>query len=414
MKRRVSFAKIFIIGLGFFAISVLWSLYNTDVPIILQSRYHLSNYLTGWVMNLDNVLAIVLIPFIGALSDRTNTPIGKRMPFIVTGLPLGALLFLLIPIVAYSTLPFFVLFIVIASMNIAMAISRAPVIALMPDVVPSEERSPANGVINFMGGFGSLLVYFLLGKISSVNRPLGFAITAIILVFATIVLFFSVREKRDSLYSESAQDESTMTLLKALFSKDNILLLILLLAIFFWFVAFNSVETFYAVYMAQESGLSAQIGEQTAKLNLGIFSLVFMIFALPSGFIGKRFGRRRTILVGILGLIFVFGIFTVFKTVSIQKYLFALGGFFWSLININSLPMVLDLGTTKSQGTYTGFYYLFSQAANIIAPPLAGLLADKMNTRFVIFPFALIFFTFAFIAMLLVKGGEAKNESVGA
>jgi len=414
MRRKVSFAKIFIIGLGFFSISMLWSLYNTDVPIILQSRYHLSNYLTGWVMNLDNILAIILIPFIGALSDRTRTPIGKRMPFIITGLPLGALFFLLIPVIAYSTLPFAALFIVILFMNIAMAISRGPVIALMPDVVPSEERSPANGIINFMGGFGSLLVYFVLGKLSSVNRSLGFAITAVILVISTIILFFSVSEKRDSLYSESAEDESMMTLLKALFSKDNVFLIILLLSIFFWFVAFNSVETFYAVYMAQESGLSAQVGEQTAKFNLGIFSLVFMVFALPSGFIGKKLGRRRTILIGISGLILLFSVFTLIRTVSIQKYLFTLGGFFWSLININSLPMVLDLGTTKSQGTYTGFYYLFSQAANIIAPPLAGLVADRMNTRFVIFPFALVFFTFAFIAMLLVRGGEAKNESVGA
>uniref|UniRef100_A0A7C4XU58 MFS transporter n=1 Tax=Caldisericum exile TaxID=693075 RepID=A0A7C4XU58_9BACT len=414
MRRKVSFAKIFIIGLGFFSISMLWSLYNTDVPIILQSRYHLSNYLTGWVMNLDNILAIILIPFIGALSDRTRTPIGKRMPFIITGLPLGALFFLLIPVIAYSTLPFVALFIVILFMNIAMAISRGPVIALMPDVVPSEERSPANGIINFMGGFGSLLVYFVLGKLSSVNRSLGFAITAVILVISTIILFFSVSEKRDSLYSESAEDESMMTLLKALFSKDNVFLIILLLSIFFWFVAFNSVETFYAVYMAQESGLSAQVGEQTAKFNLGIFSLVFMVFALPSGFIGKKLGRRRTILIGISGLILLFSVFTLIRTVSIQKYLFTIGGFFWSLININSLPMVLDLGTTKSQGTYTGFYYLFSQAANIIAPPLAGLVADRMNTRFVIFPFALVFFTFAFIAMLLVRGGEAKNESVGA
>jgi len=265
-----------------------------------------------------------------------------------------------------------------------------------------------------MGGFGSLLVYFVLGKLSSVNRSLGFAITAVILVISTIILFFSVSEKRDSLYSESAEDESMMTLLKALFSKDNVFLIILLLSIFFWFVAFNSVETFYAVYMAQESGLSAQVGEQTAKFNLGIFSLVFMVFALPSGFIGKKLGRRRTILIGISGLILLFSVFTLIRTVSIQKYLFTIGGFFWSLININSLPMVLDLGTTKSQGTYTGFYYLFSQAANIIAPPLAGLVADRMNTRFVIFPFALVFFTFAFIAMLLVRGGEAKNESVGA
>ncbi len=413
--RKVSYLKVFLLGLGFFGISVLWALYNADVPIILRTNYGLSNLMTGWVMNLDNILAIILIPIVGILSDRTETPIGRRMPYIISGLPVGAILFILIPVIAgvsATSNNFWLLFVVILFMNIAMAVSRAPTISLMPDVVPSEERSPANGVINFMGGFGSLLVYFILGRVSASNRTLGFALAGILVIISTLIVFLSIKEKRDSIYYEKRKESRAlqMSAFKTIFRRESIFLLLVLLAIFFWFVGFNSIETFYTVFMAEEAGMVPEAAEKLAKLNLGIFSLTFMLFSLPSGFIGKRFGRKRTILTGILGLIVLFLIFTVFRNLLVSSILFALGGFFWSLININSLPMVLDLGADKLEGSYTGLYYFFSQAASIVAPPLAGLLADSIGTKFIIFPMALVFFTFAFVSMLLTKGGEAKNN----
>ena len=412
MKRKISFAKIFILGLGFFGISIIWSLYNSDVPLILNLRYHLSYYLIGWVMNLDNVLAITIIPLFGALSDRINTKIGKRMPFIITALPIGAIFFILLPYA--SNYPFYMFFITLFFMNLSMAIARAPVIALMPDVVPSEELSPANGVINFMGGFGSLLVYFVLGRISSANRQLGFSLAGVILIISVIIIFLTIREKRDTIYeTEAKPSEPVFTQLGKLFKKGNLSLIFVLLSILFWFVAFNSIETFYVVYMAKEAGLLEQTAEKLAKFNLGIFSLSFMIFALPSGYLARRFKRKNVILTGLIGLITVFGLITLLKSISLHKYLFVIGGIFWAFININSLPMVLDLGTHELQGTYTGFYYFFSQLANIIAPPLAGFISDKAHTTFVIFPFAIVFLVFATIFMFNVKGGEAI-ENTGA
>ncbi len=412
MKRKISFAKIFILGLGFFGISIIWSLYNSDVPLILNLRYHLSYYLIGWVMNLDNVLAITIIPLFGALSDRINTKIGKRMPFIITALPIGAIFFILLPYA--SNYPFYMFFITLFFMNLSMAIARAPVIALMPDVVPSEELSPANGVINFMGGFGSLLVYFVLGRISSANRQLGFSLAGVILIISVIIIFLTIREKRDTIYeTEAKPSEPVFTQLGKLFKKGNLSLIFVLLSILFWFVAFNSIETFYVVYMAKEAGLLEQTAEKLAKFNLGIFSLSFMIFALPSGYLARRFKRKNVILTGLIGLITAFGLITLLKSISLHKYLFVIGGIFWAFININSLPMVLDLGTHELQGTYTGFYYFFSQLANIIAPPLAGFISDKAHTTFVIFPFAIVFLVFATIFMFNVKGGEAI-ENTGA
>jgi Na+/melibiose symporter-like transporter len=97
VKRKVSYFKIFLLGFGFFGISILWSLYNSDIPIMLKSFYNLSYTASGWVMNIDNILAITLIPLVGFWSDHVWTRIGRRMPFIISTLPVGAVLFALVP-----------------------------------------------------------------------------------------------------------------------------------------------------------------------------------------------------------------------------------------------------------------------------------------------------------------------------
>ncbi|MGB9787743.1 MAG: SLC45 family MFS transporter [Dictyoglomus turgidum] len=413
MNRGFSFFKIFLLGFGFLSISLLWSIYNTDIPIILQKTYKISSFAVGWVMNLDNILAIFLIPLIGVLSDRTLTKIGKRMPYIITSLPIGAILFSLIPWIpiffGINTPSLILLVLIILLMNIAQAVGRGPVISLMPDLVAPEHRSPANGIINFMGGLGSLLAYFFVGRISVVNRPLGFAIAGIIQLISVLVIFLAIKETKDSIIMTKMEEETELSFKKLINIKDKNLIF-LLLAIFFWFIGFNAVETFYSVYMALEKGIDPTLGESISKINLGILALTFMIFSIPSGFIAKKIGRKRTIMIGLLGMILAFIGLIIFESLFITRIIFILGGISWALININSLPMVLDLGNLKSQGTHTGFYYFSSQLASIVAPPFAGFLADLLKTRFVIFPLGGVFFTLSLLMLLQVQGGEPKKE----
>ncbi|ACK41529.1 MULTISPECIES: SLC45 family MFS transporter [Dictyoglomus] len=413
MNRGFNFFKIFLLGFGFLSISLLWSIYNTDIPIILQKTYKISSFAVGWVMNLDNILAIFLIPLIGVLSDRTLTKIGKRMPYIITSLPIGAILFSLIPWIpiffGINTPSLILLVLIILLMNIAQAVGRGPVISLMPDLVAPEHRSPANGIINFMGGLGSLLAYFFVGRISVVNRPLGFAIAGIIQLISVLVIFLAIKETKDSIIMTKMEEETELSFKKLINIKDKNLIF-LLLAIFFWFIGFNAVETFYSVYMALEKGIDPTLGESISKINLGILALTFMIFSIPSGFIAKKIGRKRTIMIGLLGMILAFIGLIIFESLFITRIIFILGGISWALININSLPMVLDLGNLKSQGTHTGFYYFSSQLASIVAPPFAGFLADLLKTRFVIFPLGGVFFTLSLLMLLQVQGGEPKKE----
>ncbi len=142
---KLDYKKTFILGLGFFAISLTWPLYNYYIPLFLKT-YIKSQFWINSIMTLDNILAITLIPVFGSLSDRTNTRFGRRMPYLLIGIPISAILFALLP--QYSS--FTSLMIILISFNLAMAIYRAPTVALMPDITPRPLRSKANGIINFM------------------------------------------------------------------------------------------------------------------------------------------------------------------------------------------------------------------------------------------------------------------------
>lgn len=432
MKRKASYFKIFLLGFGFFGLSILWSLYNSDVPILLRNVYTLSYTASGWVMNLDNILAITLIPLVGFWSDHLWTRIGRRMPFIISTLPAGAVLFALVPWIPLwfgsSATSLVVFILVLFLMNVCLGISRSPIIALMPDLVPPEERSPANGVINFMGGFGSLLVYFVIGKISTTNRPLGFAIAGASVLVAAVIMFLSINETRDSLDRKAPQSEhADFSLLRTMWTPKYRSLLLICLAIFFWFIAFNAIETYYPAYMHAESpavrNLIARLGtatptditqiaelnkarqasEATAKFNLGVFSLAFMLLSIPAGFIGKRLGRKTTILIGLAGIIIMVLLLAFGIATTGGLAIFVMGGLSWALVNINSLPTVLDMGNLELVGALTGIYYFFSQAASIVSPPLVGRIADLAGgTMSVMFPYAGIFFVLAAICMLFM------------
>ncbi|MGB9769820.1 MULTISPECIES: MFS transporter [Caldisericum] len=412
IKPKANFKKVFLLGMSSFSDQLFWGIYNTDIPIIVQTIYHLSNTLTGWVMNIDNILGLVLLPLVGMLSDRTNTRIGKRMPYILGGLLGGAFFFFLIALFAHFELPFMYVFFAIFFAVSAMSVQRSPTIALMADITPKEDRAPANSIMNLMTGIGGIFGILVVGMISSVNRLLGFFVASIFIVIGALVVFFSVNEKRDAIYRSEGESEEPFSIFKSfglLFKKENVSLLFLLLSVAFGWIGVNTVETFYTAFMSMESGLSPTVGEQMAKLNLSIFFITFIAFSIPAGFLGKKYRRKLPMLVGLLGLVFVFGVVVFVKNYSIHKYLFALGGILWDLFIVNAIPTVIDFGTPETQGTYTGFYYLFSQTANIVAPVLAGSFADAFKTKFVIFPISVIAFIVAFTSLTFMRRIPIKD-----
>ena len=420
MDKKLEFSqrKTFLLGFGFLGVSMIWAMYNAYLPVFLRETFNLPFSVVGAIMTIDNVFAILLLPFLGALSDSTNTKIGKRRPYILVGAPLAMIFFILIPF-ANKTQTLGLMMITVIFMNLAMAIYRTPVIALMPDITPSKYRSHANGIINFMGGAGALLVYFAGKPLYDKDISYPFIAAGILMFIACMLVVIFIK---DDAYTPNETGKVESISLKKSFYEliDNMKdvvkgeksLLAVLAAIFCWFVGFNAIETFFTSYAKFYLGMK----ESTGAMILGFYSLFFIIAAIPAGLIGTKFSRNKTIRIGIFFLMFILIVATFFKAFLSLAILFSLAGCAWAFINVNSLPMVVDMSTPAKLGGYTGLYYFSSQAANIVAPPLAGFGIDiftadgaKPEGYVSLLFFSAFFFLLALILMMFVKRGEAHE-----
>jgi Na+/melibiose symporter-like transporter len=415
MPQKFSYGRIFLLGFGFFGISIIWGVYNAFVPIFLADKFHLTPILIGFFMTLDNIAALFILPPVGAWSDRLRTPIGRRMPFILIGAPLGALAFGFIPLAA--VLPLFVA--CTSTLLLSMAMWRTPVIALMPDITPSAYRSQANGIINFMGGIGGIISFLGGSALYKLNPAFPFWMGSALVIVAALLVFIFIKEPRQ--YGEAEKQPGMFESLKEVLADSDKSALRLLLAIFFWFLGYTAIEAFFTLYAKNYLGLNEADG---ARL-LGHLSLMFVLFALVSGVIGARIGRRVTISIGIIlmastligvfitpaaTLTTVLGKAPVLGSIPVISLFLMTAGAAWSLININSLPMVVDMTTAARLGTYTGLYYLFSTLSAIAGPNLNGVLIQVTGNNYnSIMLMAPIFMAIALWLMLGVKRGEVSS-----
>ena len=414
---RLNYGKTFLIGFGFFGISLIWSVYNIYVPIFLADRFELQASVIGLVMTFDNIAALVIQPVIGVWSDHTRTRLGRRMPYVLAGAPLAALCFVLVPFA--QALPLFMASII--GMLLAMAFFRTPVIALMPDVTPSPLLSQANGVINLMGGLGGLIAYFASGPLYKLNPANPFLVGAILLAASSALLLIFVREPARPPVKAEAKKESAFHDFAALFTSKEKSGLSVLSAIFFWFLGYAALEAFFSLYARSHLGIS----ESESPVQLGLMSVIFVLFAVPAGLIGGKLGRRVTISSGIilfaavLMLIFLLPAGTLasplvnigIAKIYVLSLFLMLAGAAWAMININSLPMVVDLTDESKVGTYTGLYYLFSTLAAIAGPIVNGAFIQLSGNNYnIIMLIAPVFLVIALVLMVSVRRGEAKVQ----
>ena len=416
----------FLIGLGFFTMGLMDPLYDNYIPMFL-GYYINSSSLVGAVMTLDNILAIFLIPVFSALSDRTRTRIGRRMPYIITLLPLSAIFFALVPFSALES--FLFLFVTIFFLNIFKQAVRGPVVALMPDMVPADLRSEANGVINTMGGLATILGTILLARlmdvkinlpgIGTVDKILAFPVASVFVLLAVVLLFVFVKENKSTVSTEEEREEKAkeplLKSLKEIFSEKEKSALFILLSLLCWFIAYQGILPFVGVYTMEELGTSAG----TAALSSGMVGVAYAAFAVPSGKFAHRFGRKRTIRGALLGIVIVLllvflhgtlttGMNATFRLISFWLLLF-LFGVFWVTVVTNSFPMLWQMADYQTIGIYTGAYYFFSQLASIVAPPIAGGAIDLFGYP-ALFIFGLIFMFIALVLMRNVHRGEPEDD----
>ena len=442
-KVTLNYKITFLIGFGFLTTGLAWSIYNVQVPLILAYNlptFDWSDLLIGVIMVLDNITAILLQPYFGAKSDKTRTKFGKRIPYLMIGIPFGVLAFVLIP--HAPNMAFLIILIMIY--NICMALYRSPVVALMPDLTPSEVRAKGNAIINLMGGIGTIASY-IIGAVlldADPSGALAFSIVGIIMLVSLMIVVFGVNENKinrkmiEKYGQDFASDKTKLkdyrvkeqkslqndvgkkNLLARVKSSDTVLIfrekeksaLYMLLAIFSWFFAYNGIETFFSLYAVNVLGISAG----SASLLLLFLPLAFIIFALPAGIISEKIGRRKAIKLGLIVVISSVVVLIFIQEFLVIMIMFLVLGAAWSLVNINSITVVWQLAPDGKIGAYTGVYYLFSALAAITSPVFAGFLFSSTSATFgvfryvLLFPFALGFMILALFFMTRVKRGEVK------
>ena len=423
--KRLNYLKTFLLGFGFFGVSVIWSVYNAFVPLILDEQFGLQAGFISFIMVLDNIAALIIQPALGVFSDRLRSPIGRRLPFIVVGAPLAAAMFGIIPFA--QVLPLFILSCI--TLLLAMAFWRTPVVALMPDITPSKYRSQANGVINLMGGLGTVLATLIGGPLYNINPGYPFFLGGGLVVLAAILVLIFIREPKKYIASRlhltdkseiTGMENNVFKNLTNVFTQKDKSPMFILLAILFWFIAYNSLETFFTLYGVNYLGLDG--GDSAFQISY--IGLVFMLMAVPAGILASKIRRKRTIMIGIIVMIAcVILMYVIPANTLTMKFASLMGsGFYvlsiilmvagigWAMINVNSLPMVVDMTDDEHIGTYTGLYYFFSQLAATLGPVFFGWTIQFANNDYrlmmVIAPFFLVL---ALGMMIGVRKGESKT-----
>jgi len=424
--KRLNYLKTFLLGFGFFGVSVIWSVYNAFVPLILDEQFGLQAGFISFIMVLDNIAALIIQPALGVFSDRLRSPIGRRLPFIVVGAPLAAAMFGIIPFA--QVLPLFIFSCI--TLLLAMAFWRTPVVALMPDITPSKYRSQANGVINLMGGLGTVLATLIGGPLYNINPSYPFFLGGGLVVIAAILVLIFIREPKEYIASrlhladkseKTGMENNVLKNLTNVFTQKDKSPMFILLAILFWFIAYNSLETFFTLYGVNHLGLDG--GDSAFQISY--IGLVFMLMAVPAGILASKIRRKRTIMIGIVIMIACVILMYVIPVATLTtKFASLMGsGFYvlsiilmaagigWAMINVNSLPMVVDMTDDEHIGTYTGLYYFFSQLAATLGPVFFGWTIQFANNDYRLMMVIAPFFLLLALGMMFgVKKGESNAE----
>lgn len=475
---KLNYGKTLLIGFAFMASSIAWGVYDPYITTLLNKILGESAMIAGWsaklvekfpillefmqaqgedvgsaatgftlvplfigiIMTFDNIFGVVFQPTFGKISDRCHTRIGKRKPFILIGAPLAAVIFAIIPRVALhengriSAMMFCIILFVFV-----MSFWRAPCVALMPDLTPPALRSEGNSVINLVGGVGSLLALQAATIVCAIGGwdkgtqeeeyiPYVFLFASIVMIICTLVVTFFVKEPDSRLKvqmqanmendakakrqaeKEAAKKEKERLKAIKLSKGERVSLICMLAGLFFLFCGANAIQTFFALFAAEILGKSS--GEATSMLT--IFAVSTAIGAIPAGLLGRKFGRKKTIVAGLLMFITAFVVYLVVdattgNALTLVYVALVVGGFANMLITVNTLPLVLEIGGLDKVGTFTGYYYTATFSAQIATPIVYGIVRMLTGTYGSLFYYCPICFILSLLCILFVKHGESEE-----
>lgn len=456
---KLNYKRTFLIGFAFFGILLLWQVYDSWCPTFLtdifaRRMYGISSaelkagdpakilnvqWIVGIIMACDNLAALILLPIFGSLSDRTVTPIGKRMPFILTGTMVAAIAFPFVPLFFHQN-NIVGMVIMMAIVLLFMMMYRNPAVALMPDITPKPLRAKANGIINIMGylggAFATVLGIFL--KLSDyINAPdaarklwtieIPFIVASVLMVISAFVLFATIKENKLAeemkeemeLGEKLAAIETPVDDDKPMSKANKTMLLAILAAEFLWFMSDNAIGTYignYTIYYLNS------VSSATMVLTIA-GGLASVIGFATAGSIADKVGRKWTISTGlcitVIALIVmcfvsptgkVTGAHGEYAFPTLLYVVWAIKGYGMALVHNCSFPMVVELCSSKKIGKFTGYYYAASMSAQTVTPVLLGLVFNVTGAwrALPVYSLILIICSFA-VFTALVKNIKAKK-----
>lgn len=321
----------------------------------------------------------------------------------------------------------FILFMIVLLVAlISMSVFRSPAVALMPDVTIKPLRSQANAIINLMGAVGGV-IFLIISTILSIGNHsydsylLGFVSVAIIMVISLVIFLFKVNEPELVKLKESDDEKFGILELEEELDKKVLAenehfdidkdkkrsLLLILFSVLFWFMGYNAIISKLSDY----APTMLDMGFSTILLIANVTAILSFI---PIGILSAKIGRKKVVLFGVTLLTICFGsvYFITSETNMLMYAVLGLTGIAWASINVNSYPMVVELSKGDNVGKYTGYYYAFSMAAQIITPILSGYLMTTTDLgRRILFPYAAIMTVIALVIFSFVKHGDIKAES---
>lgn len=423
---KLNYKRTLLVGLAFLSICAFWQLYDNVVPLILKNTFDIPDDIAGVIMALDNVLALFLLPLFGKLSDRTHTRLGRRMPYILGGTLAAVVLMNLLP-VADAARSLWLFVVALGLLLLAMGVYRSPAVALMPDVTPKPLRSKGNAIINLMGTLGGVFTLAATGLLVTrdatgrENYSALFLAVSILMLAAVVVLLLTIRENRlarevelqnlatqgeDATQAQADETPSTGAGFSSLDPALRRSLILILCSVSLWFMGYNAVTTAFTKYISVQWGYDIKAASQC----LMVATVGAVVSYLPVGFLSSRFGRKRVIQAGVLLLAACFGTAALFAQFSPVLYgIFALVGAAWAMINVNSYPMVVEISKSGDVGKYTGYYYTFSMAAQIVTPIVSGWLLEHVG-YYTLLPYAAVMVALSFVTISLTRHGDSRPQ----
>ncbi len=457
---KLNYKRTLLCGFGFFAICLFWQLYDNVVPLILKFDFNLNDTVSGWILTVGNLSTMFLLPLFGSISDKTNTRIGKRMPYIIFGILVGAVAFTFLPFTSDNN-NFLLFMIVLFVAIIALGICRSPVVSLMPDITPRPLQSKGNAMINLVGTAGALSAlvvisafmktqYYVDCSISGVSDKVAsssvskyscsgcgvehmlssetsslyslrlehdsffplFAVTAIIMVTCLLIVFISIREKkfteqRIAIENENgilSGDSKSDISHKANLPKDvKKSLVLLLVAVAFCCMSYNAVTISFSKYVVWYWGLP-----DGGFANCLMFSLAAGTIAnIPIGMVSEKIGRRNMLIFSTALMSICFACMFLFENYHPAiNVLFVFVGISWAAFNVNAYPMVVEMCSGTDVGKYTGIYSICLTSGRILSPVITGyLLSISYKT---LFPYAAIAACLSVVTFFFVMHGDVR------